>query len=176
MGTKGYAPEGTAGYAPEGTTCAPEGTTYALEGTHTDNKPDNKPDIYKINNIFSSGPDESAKKRKKRAYDPESTPYKIAAYFLSAILKNKPDFRQPTEAAFQGWADSARMMLERDGRDKHRIKNVIDFCQSDPFWRRNILSVPKLREKFDQLELQMASGPPVQPMSTREAARRMYER
>ena len=152
------------------------GTAYAQKGTHTDNKPDNKPDIYNINNIFSSETDESAKKKKKRAYDPESTPYKIAAYFLSAILKNKPDFRQPTEAAFQGWADSARMMLERDGRDKHRIKNVIDFCQSDPFWRRNILSVPKLREKFDQLELQMASGPPVQPMSTREAARRMYER
>ena len=156
-------------YAQKGQTYAQKGTAYAQKGTTI---PDSKPDIY---NIFSSETDEDTQK-KKRVYEPESTPYRIAAYLLAAILKNKPDFRCPSEAAFQKWADSARLMIERDKRDKRRIKEVIDFCQDDPFWRRNILSVPKLREKFDQLELQLGPAPPQEEVSTREAARRMYER
>jgi hypothetical protein len=39
---------------------------------------------------------------------------------------------------------------------------AIDWCQSDPFWRANILSMPKLREKYETLRLRAAekSGKP----------------
>ena len=51
------------------------------------------------------------------------------------------------------WHDAARLMLERDGRSEEQIHRAIDWCQDDEFWRSNILSMPKLREKYDQLRL-----------------------
>ena len=52
------------------------------------------------------------------------------------------------------WRDAARLMLDRDGRTEQEIHGAIEWCQSDEFWRSNILSMPKLREKYDQLRLQ----------------------
>ena len=49
------------------------------------------------------------------------------------------------------WRDSARLLIDRDGRTPERIHKAIDWCQDDEFWRGNILSMPKLREKYDQL-------------------------
>jgi hypothetical protein len=44
-------------------------------------------------------------------------------------------------------------MMTRDERTEEQIHAAIDWCQDDEFWRVNILSMPKLREKFDQLRL-----------------------
>jgi hypothetical protein len=52
------------------------------------------------------------------------------------------------------WRDAARRLIDRDGRTVEQILRAIDWCQDDPFWRANILSMPKLREKYDQLRLQ----------------------
>lgn len=52
------------------------------------------------------------------------------------------------------WRDAARLMLDRDGRSETEIRGAIDWCQADEFWRANVLSMPKLREKYDQLRLQ----------------------
>jgi hypothetical protein len=52
------------------------------------------------------------------------------------------------------WHDAARLMLDNDGRTEADIHAAIDWCQADEFWRANILSMPKLREKYDQLRLQ----------------------
>ena len=30
---------------------------------------------------------------------------------------------------------------------------LIRWCQADPFWRRNVLSMPTFRAKYDQLRL-----------------------
>ncbi|MCW2165781.1 hypothetical protein B0I12_002946 [Microbacterium hydrothermale] len=49
--------------------------------------------------------------------------------------------------------DAVRLMLDRDGRTVEQIENAIRWCQADPFWRSNILSAAKLREKYDQLRL-----------------------
>lgn len=54
----------------------------------------------------------------------------------------------------KGWRDAARLMLDRDGRTEAEVAGAIDWCQRDEFWRSNILSMPKLREKYDQLRLQ----------------------
>jgi hypothetical protein len=62
-------------------------------------------------------------------------------------------------AITKGWRDSARLMLDRDERTEHEIHGAIDWCQADEFWRANILSLPKLREKFDQLRLQAQRRP-----------------
>lgn len=51
------------------------------------------------------------------------------------------------------WRTAARLLLDRDGRTEQQIHNAIDWCQSDEFWRANVLSMPTLREKYDQLRL-----------------------
>lgn len=52
------------------------------------------------------------------------------------------------------WRDAARLMLDADHRTQQQIHAAIDWCQNHEFWRANILSMPKLREKYEQLSLQ----------------------
>lgn len=80
----------------------------------------------------------------------------------------------------KGWRDAARLMLDNDGRTEEEIHQAIDWCQSHSFWRTNILSMPKLREKFDQLRKVAASEQTRRPTRQQEtddlferAARRM---
>ena len=51
------------------------------------------------------------------------------------------------------WREAARLLIDKDGRTVEQITRAIDWCQNDTFWRSNILSMPKLREKYDQLRL-----------------------
>lgn len=53
----------------------------------------------------------------------------------------------------QAWRDAARRAIDIDGRTPEQLLNAIRWCQADPFWRGNVLSMPKLREKYDQLRL-----------------------
>jgi hypothetical protein len=62
-------------------------------------------------------------------------------------------------AVTKRWRDSARLMLDRDGRTEQQITTAIDWCQDNEFWRSNILSMPKLREKYEQLRLQAGRKP-----------------
>ena len=52
------------------------------------------------------------------------------------------------------WRTQARLMIDRDGRSVEEIARVIDWVEGNDFWRANVLSVPKLRQKFDTLRLQ----------------------
>ncbi|WP_314324196.1 hypothetical protein [Paenarthrobacter ilicis] len=49
--------------------------------------------------------------------------------------------------------DAARLLLERDGYKVEQVAWMIQWVTADEFWRTNILSMSKLREKFDQLKL-----------------------
>lgn len=77
----------------------------------------------------------------------------------------------------KGWHDAARLMLDRDGRSEEEVHAAIDWCQAHHFWRSNILSMPKLREKFDQLRKVAASEQQGRPGASRsEEWRAMQER
>lgn len=54
----------------------------------------------------------------------------------------------------KAWRDAARLMLDRDERTVGDVLAAINWSQADEFWRANILSMPKLRQKYDQLRLQ----------------------
>lgn len=58
----------------------------------------------------------------------------------------------------KGWIDAARLMLDNDNRNEQQIHAAIDWCQDDDFWKANIQSMPKLREKYDVLRLQAQRG------------------
>lgn len=49
--------------------------------------------------------------------------------------------------------DAARLLLDKDGRTVEQIEAAITWCQTNEFWRANVLSMAKLREKYDQLRL-----------------------
>jgi hypothetical protein len=67
--------------------------------------------------------------------------------------------KRPTIAS--SWRREARLLLDKDDRTEDEIHTLIDWCQDDSFWRSNILSLPKLREKFDQLSLKSRTPRPV---------------
>lgn len=74
----------------------------------------------------------------------------LCRYFLAAIAKNGAK-----GTITEKWRTEARLLLDRDQRDPSEIRSVIDWAASDSFWKANVLSVPKLREKYDQLRLAM---------------------
>jgi hypothetical protein len=65
------------------------------------------------------------------------------------MLKNNPK----ANIKQKNWYDEVRKMIEIDKRTIQEIKEVIEWCQNDEFWHKNILSMSKLREKFDRLWL-----------------------
>lgn len=74
---------------------------------------------------------------------------KLCAHLADKIAANGS--KRP--AVTQKWRDAARLMLDKDGRTEADIRKAIDWCQADDFWRANVMSMPTLREKYDQLRL-----------------------
>lgn len=62
------------------------------------------------------------------------------------------------------WRDAARLLMDTDGRSERQVHNMIDWCQDDEFWRSNILSMPKLREKYEQMRLKALADPKTKGM------------
>lgn len=53
------------------------------------------------------------------------------------------------------WKQAADRLMRIDGYTPNQIRQVIDWSQRDEFWQGNILSMNKLREKFDTLKTRM---------------------
>jgi len=51
------------------------------------------------------------------------------------------------------WTDAARRMIDLDNREPDKAANLIRWSQANTFWRKNILSMPTFRDKYDQLRL-----------------------
>ena len=53
----------------------------------------------------------------------------------------------------KAWTTEARLLIDKDKRDFIAAMRLISWCQSDGFWKANILSMPTFRKKYDQLRL-----------------------
>ncbi|MFE2407028.1 hypothetical protein ACFXDE_01655 [Kitasatospora sp. NPDC059408] len=51
------------------------------------------------------------------------------------------------------WRDAARLLIDTDKVSLTDVLGAIRWSQNDEFWRSNILSMPKLRQKYPQLRL-----------------------
>jgi hypothetical protein len=85
--------------------------------------------------------------------------------FRQAVLKVHPGSKPPTEAAYAKWTDATRLMLERDGRTMDDMRELarwlFDEVSDDEdaaFWRGVCLSVPKFRQKYDQMSAKRRSS------------------
>lgn len=88
----------------------------------------------------------------KRVYDEHSNHYKLALRLYQNILANNPDHKEPN---LHSWANDVRLMIDQDKRTEEQISYLMDWVQKDSFWKSNILSTSKLREKFDQLVIRV---------------------
>jgi hypothetical protein len=76
---------------------------------------------------------------------------RLANLLFELIKENNPTHKQPN---IESWAEEIRKMREIDKRTEQQIEFIMKWAQNDNFWRGNILSTKKLREKFDQLVMQ----------------------
>lgn len=51
----------------------------------------------------------------------------------------------------ESWRTEARRLIDVDKRPISQIEHVARWATSDPFWKQNILSMPKFRQKYDGL-------------------------
>ena len=81
---------------------------------------------------------------------------RLSESLFERILQNNPKAKKPN---IQVWAKQIDLMLRVDNRTYEDIYAIIDWSQDDDFWKVNILSTKKLREKFDQLWVKMTNNP-----------------
>jgi hypothetical protein len=82
---------------------------------------------------------------------------RLAELLAKRILQNNP-WARITDTQRRQWAVTADRMMRLDERTEHDIASLIDWSQNDDFWCRNILSMDKLRTKFDQLTMHRSRG------------------
>lgn len=100
----------------------------------------------------SGEPDPKPKKKYKFSDDD----MRAAEYLLSSLLKVIPDYKKPR--SLEPWANTVRLMRERDGRTHKDICSVWSWCRMDSFENSNVLSADKLRERFDGLKSKMGAA------------------
>ena len=88
---------------------------------------------------------------------------RIANHLIALMKRNFP--RAKTPKNIRGWVVEADRMMRLDGRTEQEIVSVMEWALADSFWSSNILSVPKLRKKFDQLSMQRSRKTPGRPKS-----------
>lgn len=94
--------------------------------------------------------------KKKKVFEANSEAYLLAKFLERCIAENNPKFPQ-NERQRQRWAKDFDLMLRIDRIDADDIAAAIEWSQDDNFWRSNILSGKKLREKYQQLAMKMNS-------------------
>jgi hypothetical protein len=87
-------------------------------------------------------------------YNQDSVPYKLSLRLLKKIRSNHPEFKEPN---LQKWSSDFQLMLEKDSRKIEEITYIIDWCQQNSFWKSNILSPTKIRNKYDVLVMKIKS-------------------
>lgn len=77
--------------------------------------------------------------------------YELAELLHQKILENKPN-RIISSNWRESWAAEIDKMHRLDKREWEQIRAIIEWCQQDSFWWKNILSGATLRQRFDRLE------------------------
>ncbi|MCY9153679.1 replication protein [Bacillus haynesii] len=94
--------------------------------------------------------DKNEKNNNKRLVFDESH-MKLAALLWKCIQAHSPNLKKPN---LDKWANTFRLMMERDGREGKEIQGMIVWSTNHHFWYQNILSPDKLRKQYDRLAVQ----------------------
>lgn len=95
------------------------------------------------------GEDRIGEDRTSVAGAPDAAKAPLSHLLADLIAVNDPNGKRPKVT--KRWADAERLLIDRDGRTAEQVEAIIRWSQADEFWRANVLSMAKLREKFAQL-------------------------
>lgn len=91
------------------------------------------------------------KEEKKGKYSDEHL--RIAKKLQSNLTEDFP--KEMNKVDIEKWADTIRLMEERDKASIEAIEYVINWLPTNEFWFGNIRSAKKLREKFEKLKFEI---------------------
>jgi DNA-binding MarR family transcriptional regulator len=105
-----------------------------------------------INNINNNRPEYQKK------YLTESFELKCVTYLINSIKQDMPEAKLPVkDKDVDKWCDSIEKMIRLDKHTQDDVYNTLVFARADTFWKVNIRSASKFREKYETLFLQMKS-------------------
>lgn len=99
-------------------------------------------------NLEPKGSKESSKKSSPKKWG-EPIDHELAEFMFEALTSHLTNPKRPS---MTGWANEIRLTRTRDGRTPEQIRFLCKWIAKDSFWRGNVMSPSKLREKWDQLE------------------------
>lgn len=102
----------------------------------------------------ASGTDARPQKEEK-VFPEDSDAYQAASYLARQKEKHYPDLKPPEEKDIQRWAADFDKCNRIDKHSWDDISDVLRFSQKNAFWRKNILSGKKFREKYERLLIEM---------------------
>lgn len=116
--------------------------------------------INKEINVPASAEDVPPPKKEEYLFLEESTEYKAAIYLRKQILEFNPKCKVPADTvqSLQSWADTIRLIFERDKRSKEELHELIKYIFNHPegdFWQSNVQSPTSLRKHWDKIYGQM---------------------
>lgn len=101
-------------------------------------------------------------KKTKNVYEENNRYFKMAKYFYSkvkGVARSEGLEHLTIKANLQNWADEFRKLVEiGNNQDIQLIKDVMDWVTEDDFWKTNVLSAKKFRDKFPDLAIKMKAG------------------
>ena len=100
--------------------------------------------------------DRPEKSREYTSTETDPRDLEIANKMFSMIRDNLN--RNQKEPNFKTWADTIRLMRERDNHTHEEIESLFAWANSDDFWKTNILSPEKLRKQWDTLMIKRGNS------------------
>src|SRR5690606_12652043 len=122
-----------------------------------------------ISSSCSASPSDAEPGKPKRKLNYTGEDLALAKLLARRIQENNPKATPPTDSQIRNWANTVRLMRERDCKTHQDIREVLEWNQRDHFWSANILSMDKLRKQWNRLTARMqADKRKKQPEPARE--------
>lgn len=111
---------------------------------------------FPLNKDFSSlpaspdsdaSPEDSAKGKPRKTEPYREDVERLCRRLVDLMVAN--ECKPPTIT--DTWRAEARRLLDIDRRDFDKAMTLLEWSQTNPFWRKNIHSIPTFRDKYDRL-------------------------
>ncbi|MDH2927251.1 helix-turn-helix domain-containing protein [Lonepinella koalarum] len=139
----------------DGSESVPYGSeTVPLDGSESVPRTNNSFEPIINQSISSSSEQVQTKSPKRKLEKFSNDDLTTAEWMFSQLQKLNPKIKYPN---INRWANEVRLIREIDRRSHREICELFQWANRDGFWKSNILSPHKLREKWDQLEMKRQS-------------------
>lgn len=92
-------------------------------------------------------------------FSPDSFEMLCVNTLIHSCLEGFPGARVPaTDEERSQWCVHIERMLRIDHRTEEQIRTALEYAVTNQFWKANIRSTKKFREKFETLYMQSQSG------------------